>query len=77
MLVFIILKNLARTSKRTLTISKIIWLMPFKEVITVYNKKHNKPITTECRATDFENRWDTFLLLGVKWLQMTTSGYYF
>jgi hypothetical protein len=39
-------KNSARTSKRTphFTITKINWLMLFKEVIAVYSDNHTKPI---------------------------------
>jgi hypothetical protein len=41
--VFIIFKNSVRTSKRTphFTITKIDWLMLFKELIDVYNEKHH------------------------------------
>jgi hypothetical protein len=37
-------KNSARTSKRTphFTITKINWLMLFKEIITVYTENHTK-----------------------------------
>jgi hypothetical protein len=39
-------KNSVRTSKRTphFTITKINWLTLFKEIITVYNESHEKPI---------------------------------
>jgi hypothetical protein len=45
-LVFIIFKNSVRTSKRTphFTITKINWLMLFKEIMHVYSKNHTKPI---------------------------------
>jgi len=38
-------KNSVRTSKRTphFTITKINWLMLFKEIIAVYTKNHTKP----------------------------------
>jgi hypothetical protein len=37
-----------RTSKRTphFTITKINWLMLFKEIIAVYSEEHTKPINT-------------------------------
>jgi hypothetical protein len=39
-------KNPVRTSKRTpnFTITKINWLMLFKEIIDVYSENHTKPI---------------------------------
>jgi hypothetical protein len=39
-------KNSGRTSKRTphFTITKINWLMLFKEIIAVYSDNHIKPI---------------------------------
>jgi hypothetical protein len=39
-------KNPVHTSNRTphFTITKINWLMPFKEIIAVYNENHTKPI---------------------------------
>jgi hypothetical protein len=48
-LVSIIFKNLVRTSKRTphFTITKINWLMLFKEIIAVYSENHKKPINTK------------------------------
>jgi hypothetical protein len=53
-LVFIIFKNSVRTSKKTqhFTITKINYLMLFKEVISVYSEKHNKPINTKYSVTD-------------------------
>jgi hypothetical protein len=38
-------KNSVRTSKRTphFTITKINWLMLFKEIIAVYSENHTKP----------------------------------
>jgi hypothetical protein len=46
--VYILFKNSARTSKRTpnFTITKINWLMLFKEIIVVYSENHTKPINT-------------------------------
>jgi hypothetical protein len=38
------------------TITKINWLLPFKEVIAVSNKTHKKPINTKCRVTDCYSR---------------------
>jgi hypothetical protein len=45
-LVYITFKNSACTSKTTpaVTITKISWLMLFKEVITVYTENHTEPI---------------------------------
>jgi len=39
-------KNPVRTSKRTphFTITKINWLMLFKEIIAVYSENHTEPI---------------------------------
>jgi hypothetical protein len=44
----IIFKDSVRTSKRTLhiTITKVNWLMLFKEVILVYTENHTEPINT-------------------------------
>jgi hypothetical protein len=41
-------KNSVLTSKKTqhFTITKINWLMLFKEIIAVYCKNHTKPIDT-------------------------------
>jgi hypothetical protein len=52
-------KNSDRTSKRTphFTITKINWLMLFKEVIAVYSEKHTKPINTKRSITDCPSRW--------------------
>jgi hypothetical protein len=49
-----IFKNSARTSKRTphFTITKINGLMPFKEMIAVYNDKQKKPINARFRVAD-------------------------
>jgi len=47
-------KNSVRTSKRTphFTITKINWLMLFKEIIAVYTENHTKPINTKYRVAD-------------------------
>jgi hypothetical protein len=47
-------KNPVRTSKKTthFTITKISWLMLFKEVIAVYIENHAKPIYTKRSITD-------------------------
>jgi hypothetical protein len=52
-------KNPVRTSKRTpnFTITKINWLMLFKEIIAVYSESHAKPINTKCSITDCQSRW--------------------
>jgi hypothetical protein len=54
-LVYIIFKNSARTSMRTphLTITKINWLTPFKEIFAVYAKNDTKPINTKCSRTEY------------------------
>jgi hypothetical protein len=52
-------KNPVRTSKRTpnSTITKIIWLMLFKEIIAVYSENYAKPINTKCSITNCQSRW--------------------
>jgi hypothetical protein len=47
-LVYTTFKNLARTSKKTqhFSITKISWLMLFKEIITVRAEIHTKPTNT-------------------------------
>jgi hypothetical protein len=58
-LVYILFKNLVRTSKRTpnFTITTISCLMLFKEMIAVYSKNHAKPINTKYSITDYQRRW--------------------
>jgi hypothetical protein len=58
-LVYILFKNPVRTLKRTpnLTITKINWLMMFKEMIAVSSEKYAKPINTKCSITDCQSRW--------------------
>jgi hypothetical protein len=58
-LIYILFKNSVRTSKRTpnFTITKINWLMLFKEIIAVYSENHAKPINTKCSITDCQSRW--------------------
>jgi hypothetical protein len=48
-LVYILFKNSVHTSKRTphFTITKINWLMMFKEIIAVYSDNYAKPINTK------------------------------
>jgi hypothetical protein len=48
------LKELARTSKRTphFTITKINWLMPFKEIITVQAENRTELMNTKCTVID-------------------------
>jgi hypothetical protein len=64
-------KNSVRTSKRTphFTITKINWLMLFKEVIAVYSENHTKPINTKRNITDSQSRWFIELPFGVKGLK--------
>jgi hypothetical protein len=52
-------KNSVRTSTRTpyFTITKINWLMLFKEIIAVYRENHAKPINTKCSITACQSRW--------------------
>jgi hypothetical protein len=52
-------KNSVHTSKRTphFSITKINWLMLFKEIIAVYIENHAKPINTKCSITDSQSRW--------------------
>jgi hypothetical protein len=44
------IKNSGRTSKKTqhVSITKINYLMLFKEIIAVYSENHMKPINTLC-----------------------------
>jgi hypothetical protein len=46
-------KNSVRTSKRTphFTITKINWLMMFKEIIAAYSENHAKPIQNAALLT--------------------------
>jgi hypothetical protein len=52
--VYTILKNSVRTSKKTphFTITKIKWLMLFKEIIAVYIEKLSSPTSTIFSVTD-------------------------
>jgi hypothetical protein len=54
-----IFNNPVRTSKRTphFTITKINWLMLFKEIIAVYSENHAKPINTKCIVTGSQSIW--------------------
>jgi hypothetical protein len=49
-LALILFKYSVRTAKKTqhFTITKINWLMVFKEIIAVYSENHTKPINTIC-----------------------------
>jgi hypothetical protein len=64
-------KNSVRTSKRTLhfTITKINWLMLFKEIIAVYSENHEKPIDAKFSITECQSRWFIYLPLGLKGLK--------
>jgi hypothetical protein len=64
-------KNSVCTSKRTpnFTITKINWLMLFKEIIADYSENHAKPINTKCSIIDCQSRWIIFLPLGFKGLK--------
>jgi hypothetical protein len=61
-------KNSVRTSKRTphFTVTKIDWLMLFKEVIAVYSENHTKPVNTKRYIIDCRSRWFILLLLRLK-----------
>jgi hypothetical protein len=50
----IVLKNLVRAANNTqhFTITKMSWLMMFKEEIAVYYENHVEHINTKCRVTD-------------------------
>jgi hypothetical protein len=58
-LVYILFKNSVRTSKRTphFTITKINWLVLFKDIIVVYSTNRAKPINIKCSITDCQSRW--------------------
>jgi hypothetical protein len=60
--------NSVRTSKRTphFTITKINWIMLFKEIITVYSKRHTICTNTKYSVTDCQDCWDIQLPLGFK-----------
>jgi hypothetical protein len=49
-LVYIILNNSVPATKKTqhFTITKINWLMLFREIIAVYSENHTRPINTLC-----------------------------
>jgi hypothetical protein len=57
-LVYILFTNLVRTLKRTpnFTITKINWLMLFKEIIAVYSENHAKPMNTKRSITLCQSR---------------------
>jgi hypothetical protein len=48
-----VIKNSVRTSKRTphFTITKINWLMLFKEIIAVYSEKHTRHMNIKYSVT--------------------------
>jgi hypothetical protein len=58
-LVCVLFKNSICTSKRTpnFIITKINWLMLFKEIMAVYSENHAKPVNTKCSITDCQSRW--------------------
>jgi hypothetical protein len=60
-----IFKNSVRTSKRTphFTITKISWLILFKEIISVYSESNTKPTNTKYSVTDCCDSWDIYLPL--------------
>jgi hypothetical protein len=49
-----IIKEFSPYLKRTphFSITKINWLMLFKEIMAVYSEDHTKPINTKCSVTD-------------------------
>jgi hypothetical protein len=50
------------------TITKIQWLMLFKEIIVVYSENHTKSKNTKRNITECQNRWFIYLPLGLKGL---------
>jgi hypothetical protein len=64
-------KNSVRISKRTpnFTITKINWLMLFKEIIAVYSENHAKPLSTKFSITDCQSRWFIYVPLRLKGLK--------
>jgi hypothetical protein len=54
-IVYIVLKNSARTSKRTphFNITTINLLTLFKEIILVYAENHTKPTNIKCSDADW------------------------
>jgi hypothetical protein len=74
-------KNSVRTSKRTphFTITKINWLMLFKEITAVYSGNHAEPLTFEAKARlniIFKNsvrtskRTPHFTITKINWLML-------
>jgi hypothetical protein len=65
MLDYLIFKTSGPTSERTphITITKVNWLMLFREIIGVYTENNKKPINTLCTVTDW---WYIYLPLGFK-----------
>jgi hypothetical protein len=61
-------KNSVRTSKRTpnFTITKVNWLMLFKEIIAVYSENDVKPVSSKCSITGSQSRWFILLPLVLK-----------
>jgi hypothetical protein len=59
MFTYITFKNSVHTSKRTqhLTITKIKWLMLFKEIIAVYSETRAKAMNTKCNVADCWISW--------------------
>jgi hypothetical protein len=53
------LKNSVRDSKKTphFTITNIMWLMMFTEMIAVYTENYSKSIHTECSCNYWYNIW--------------------
>jgi hypothetical protein len=64
-------KNSVRTSKRTphFTITKINWVMLFKEIIIVDSEKHTETINRKCRVTDCYSGWYIYLPFVFKGLK--------
>jgi hypothetical protein len=48
------MNNSVPTSKKThgVSITKITWLILFKEIISIYYEYHTKRINTKCKVTD-------------------------
>jgi hypothetical protein len=63
-----IFKNSVGASKKIshFNITKIKWLMFYKEVIEVYSEKHKKLINTICRVPDYESKFAIFYHYALK-----------
>jgi hypothetical protein len=60
--------NTFHTSKRTpnFIITKIDWLVVFKEIVAVFIENHTKPMNEKNSVTDCYGSWDIQLSPGFK-----------